>query len=101
MHIAHPLLTKFEREIELSPADRLSVNEVPFYVEAPRAGEGPSWAGDKPNRCFVVLEGLLCTSKTLWDGEVQITAFHIAGDMPDLQSLHLEVLDCDIRALTN
>ena len=101
MDIPHPLLAKLEREIVLTDADRLSVNEVPFYVEDFKTGEGPSWAGDRPKRSFVILEGLLSTSKTLRDGQVQITALHIPGDMPDLQSLHLEVLDCDIGALSN
>ena len=101
MHTAHPLVTKLGREIALTDAERLSFNEVPFYVETLKAGEGPSWAGDRPIRSFLVLEGLLSTSKTLRDGEVQTTAFHIPGDMPDLQSLHLEVLDSDIGALTN
>ncbi len=101
MRTAHPLMTKLERTIALTEAERLSFNEVPFQVETVLAGEGPSWAGDRPSRSFVILEGLLSTSKTLRDGEVQITAFHIPGDMPDLLSLHLEVLDRDIGALTN
>ena len=101
MHTAHPLVARLEREIVLTDADRLSVKEVPFYVEDFKAGEGPIWAGDRPTRSFLVLQGLLSTSKTLRDGGVQVTAFHIPGDMPDLQSLHLEVLDCDIGAVSN
>src|SRR3712207_6380632 len=69
MHTPHPLIAKLEREIVLTDADRRSVLEVPFYVETLKAGEGPSWAGDRPNRSFVVLEGLLSTSKTLRDGQ--------------------------------
>jgi CRP-like cAMP-binding protein len=94
-------MAKIERTITLTEAERLSFNEVPVSVETVLAGEGPCWAGDRPSRSFVILEGLLSTSKTLRDGEIQITAFHIAGDMPDLQSLHLDVLDSDIGALTN
>jgi CRP-like cAMP-binding protein len=94
-------MAKLERTIALTEAERLSFNEVPVHVETLLAGEGPSWAGDRPSRSFVILEGLLCTSKTLRDGDIQITAFHIPGDMPDLLSLHLEVLDSDISALTN
>ena len=101
MSTAHPLMARLEREIMLTEADRLSVNEIPFYLEDLKAGEGPSWAGDRPLRSFIVLKGLLSTSKTLRDGRMQITAFHIPGDMPDLQALHLEVLDSDIGALTN
>ena len=101
MSTPHPLLARLERQIVLTEADRLSVNEVPFYLEDLKAGEGPSWAGDRPLRSFIVLKGLLSTSKALPEGRVQITAFHIAGDMPDLQALHLDVLDSDIGALTN
>ncbi len=101
MRTPHPLIAKLERSITLSEAERQSFNEVPVSVETVLAGEGPSWAGDRPTRSFIILEGMLSTSKTLRDGEVQITAFHIPGDMPDLLSLHLEVLDRDIGALTN
>lgn len=101
MHSPHPLIAKLASSITLTSAERLSVNEVPFYVETCKAGEGPSWAGDKPTRSFVILNGMLSTSKTGRGGEVQITAFHIPGDMPDLQALHLDVLDSDIGALTN
>jgi CRP-like cAMP-binding protein len=101
MRIPHPLIAKLERTMTLTDAERLSFNEVPFSVETVLAGEGPSWAGDRPSRSFVILEGLLATSKTTRAGEVQITAFHVPGDMPDLLSLHLNVLDSDIGALTN
>jgi hypothetical protein len=33
MSPAHPLIAKLEREIVLTEADRLSVHEVPFYLE--------------------------------------------------------------------
>ena len=34
------------------------------------------------------------------EGKRQITAFHIPGDIPDLQSLHLEVLDTSLGTLS-
>jgi CRP-like cAMP-binding protein len=46
------------------------------------------------------LEGLASTSKIVSDGERQVVALHIAGDMPDLHSLHLERLDSDLRSVT-
>ncbi len=59
MHSPHPLIAKLGSSITLTDAERLSVNEVPFYVETCKAGEGPSWAGDKPTRSFIILEGML------------------------------------------
>ena len=43
---------------------------------------------------------MTCISKLAGRGVRQIMMFHIAGDMPDLHSLHLEVLDSDIWAVT-
>lgn len=100
MNTVQPLLAKFERSIVLTEAERSALSELPFVVSTLGAGDAPGWTGDRPSRSFVVLEGLLGTSKTLRDGEVQVTGFHIAGDMLGLQALHLEVLDSDISALT-
>jgi len=33
-------------------------------------------------------------------GKRQIMAFHIPGDMPDLQSLHLKTLDNSVATIT-
>jgi CRP-like cAMP-binding protein len=40
-----------------------------------------------------VLQGFTATYKMTGDGRRQIHAFHLAGDIPDLPSLHLRVLD--------
>ena len=56
--------------------------------------------GDRPTRSFVILSGFTCTYKVSQDGKRQIMTFGIAGDMPDLQSLHLSVLDSSIGSLS-
>jgi CRP-like cAMP-binding protein len=99
--IAHPLEQKFERTLGLTRAERAAVSAIPITLESHRAGEGVVWAGDRPSRSFLILSGLLATSKVAGNGNLQITCFHVPGDLPDLQSLHLGVLDSDIRALTD
>ena len=47
----------------------------------------------------LTLEGWLYRYKMLEDGKRQIFSFHIAGDMPDLQSLHLKTMDHSLAAL--
>jgi CRP-like cAMP-binding protein len=47
-----------------------------------------------------MLSGLSCTYNTTGDGKRQIHAFHIAGDIPDLQNLHLKVQDNSLGTLT-
>ncbi len=100
MHTPHPLLAKFARSVDLTDAEQAALSELPYTGERVLAGEGVAWAGDRPSRSALVLEGLLSTSKAVAEGEVQIMAFHIPGDMPDLNGLHLEVLDSDIGAIT-
>ncbi len=97
---AHPLLALCERSIVLTEAERSALGELPFLVDTLGTGDAPGWTGDRPSRSFIVIEGLLGTSKTLMEGAVQVTALHIAGDLLGLQGLHLEVLDSDIAALT-
>jgi CRP-like cAMP-binding protein len=101
MPTPHPLLARLARSLDLTQAERAALDHVPFTTERVIAGEGVAWAGDRPTRSFLILDGLLSTSKAVAGGAVQITAFHIPGDMPDLNSLHLEVLDSDIGAITN
>jgi CRP-like cAMP-binding protein len=52
--------------------------------------------GDRPSRCCLVLEGFACMFKVTADGNRQIMNFHIPGDIPDLQSLHVKVLDSSL-----
>jgi CRP-like cAMP-binding protein len=44
---------------------------------------------DRPSQCCAILEGFACRYKLLPGGRRQIVSFHIPGDTPDLQSLHL------------
>jgi CRP-like cAMP-binding protein len=46
------------------------------------------------------VEGWSYRCKLLAEGRRQIISFHVAGDMPDLQSLHLGTLDHSVAALT-
>src|SRR3954451_13241948 len=55
---------------------------------------------DRPSQCCLVLEGWLYRYKMLEDGKRQIFSFHIAGDIPDLQSLHLKTMDHSLSSVT-
>jgi CRP-like cAMP-binding protein len=47
-----------------------------------------------------VLEGWLCRYKLIENGARQIMSFHIPGDIPDLQSVHLQTMDHSLGTLT-
>jgi CRP-like cAMP-binding protein len=56
--------------------------------------------GERPTECCLILDGLAARYKLVLDGRRQILSLHFAGDMPDLHSLHLDVMDHGISALT-
>ena len=55
--------------------------------------------GDRPTNCCLVIEGFCVRSKLTAGGQRQILSIHIAGDIPDLQSLHLHRMDHDLVAV--
>lgn len=56
--------------------------------------------GDRVRTCSILLSGVVCRHKLAADGGRQIVAIRTAGDPLDLQSLHLDVADHNIQALT-
>jgi CRP-like cAMP-binding protein len=97
----HPLLTKLERVLTLTEAERDALGAVPFQQVDVPADHDIVHEGERPTRCFLILEGVTCTSQMVEGGRRQIDGFHIPEDMPDLHGLHLEVMDCDMWAVTN
>jgi CRP-like cAMP-binding protein len=95
-----PLIRKLETIFSLDENERAAVVNLPLQVMSLRADQDVVREGDRPTRCCALLEGFACTFKVTAEGKRQITAFHIPGDIPDLQSLHLEVLDSSLGTLT-
>ena len=94
------VLRKLESIITLSDVERAALMRLPLDVVGIRADQDVVREGDRPRRCFALLEGYGCSFKMTGEGKRQILAFHIAGDMPDLSSLHLEVLDNSVGTIT-
>lgn len=55
--------------------------------------------GDRPKFAVMVISGMLARYHTRPSGEHQYLSLHIAGDLPDLQSLFLGVMDHSLCAL--
>jgi CRP-like cAMP-binding protein len=96
----HPLIAKLDSIFTLTPEERQAILDMPVHVHELRARQDIVREGDRPSRSFVVLEGFTCMFKLTPKGERQIMAFHIPGDIPDLQSLHLKVLDNSVGTIT-
>jgi CRP-like cAMP-binding protein len=92
-HILSPLLRKLESVASLSAEERSAILDLPITVRQMRPDHDIVRERDRPSQCCLVLDGWLCRYKILETGTRQIFSFHIAGDVPDLQSLHLKVMD--------
>lgn len=95
-----PLIRRLQSTAKLSDAVIQAFTDMPATVRSFEPGQDILRDGDRPGHCAMVVEGWVCRLKLLPGGGRQIIAFHIAGDMPDLQSLHLGVMDHGICAVT-
>lgn len=91
---------KLESIAELTQEQRDALSGLGGTVRDLRRGENVVTEGEKPHACTLVLSGLLCRYKMVPDGKRQILAFHTPGDMPDLHSLFIEVMDHSLGAIT-
>ena len=96
----HPLVRKLESITDLSAEERQTLVDLPMRVQVIEADQDIVREGDRPSRCCLVLKGFACRYKITPSGKRQIMAFHIAGDIPDLHSLHLTVLDHSLGTVT-
>ena len=97
---AEPLIRKLRGGLQLSADERAGLESLPMRVEVIRADQDLVREGDRPSRCFALLEGCAISFKRTGAGKRQIMTFHISGDLPDLQSLHMKRLDNTIATIT-
>ena len=97
---ANALLIKLNSIYSLSDEDQAAVQQVPIQAVEFGADQDVVRTGDHPTRCCLVIRGFAAVYKLSGDGQRQISAFKIPGDVPDLHSLHLRELDSSIATLT-
>ncbi len=94
------LIRKLESIFTLTDDERQALRSLPMQIVAIKENQDIVSQGDSPSRSCLILSGFTCTYKMTGDGKRQIHNFHIPGDIPDLQSLHLKVLDNSLGTLT-
>ena len=55
--------------------------------------------GDRPSVVCLLLEGMACRYKLSADGRRHILSFHSPGDIPDIQSLFIDIMDHSLGVL--
>ncbi len=96
----NPMIRKLESIFTLTDDERQALETLPMQLVAIKADQDIVRAGDSPTRSCLVLSGFACTYKMTVQGKRQIVSFNLPGDIPDLQSLHLRVLDNGISTIS-
>jgi CRP-like cAMP-binding protein len=99
-HTTARLIRKLESVASLSDEQRQAIERLPLRTHTLAARQDIVRDGDKPSHCCLILDGWACRYKLLGDGRRQILSFHIPGDVPDLQSLHIHTMDHSLATVT-
>lgn len=94
------MIRKIESKFPLTAEEKRALQELPVQTQDVKTNQDIVQMGDQPSQCCLLLEGFSCVYKLTIEGKRQIMALHIPGDMPDLQSLHLKVIDINIASLS-
>jgi len=94
------VIRRLRNDTKLDDHDIDAIRALPIHVKPIPAHTSIVLEGDRPSHCCLIISGFSVRSKTTDQGKRQILSIHIPGDIPDLQSLHLQVMDHDIRTLS-
>ena len=94
------LVRKLESVVSLSEEVRQAILSLPARTRVLNDGQDIVREGDKPSQSCFILDGWAYRYKMLSEGRRQILSFHIPGDIPDLQSLHIHTMDHSLCTLT-
>ena len=99
--MANPWIMKMEQFTRFSTAEKQVLDRLLTERQAQHApGEDIIAEGDHMPDCHVVLTGLAYRYKMLPDGERQIMAFLVPGDLCDAEIFILKEMDHSVGALT-
>ena len=98
-HHTQALIRKLQSIAPLAPAEMAAILRLPLSVRTVAADQDIIREGDTPSECCLVVTGFACRYNVTAKGKRQILSFHMDGDIPDLQSLHLSVMDHSLATL--
>ena len=84
----------------LSSGDCDVLRQLPVTIRKFGADQDVVRQGDRPSHCCLVIAGTSAMYKITGPGRRQILNFYFPGDVPDLHSFHLKVMDAGIATLT-
>jgi len=100
MRATERLIKKLQITTALDADDIKAIEHLSMVTKELPAHTAIVREGERPQHSALVIDGFACSSKTTDTGKRQILSIHIPGDIPDLQSLHLHVMDHDVTTLS-
>src|ERR1044072_876300 len=100
MRATERLIKKLQLTTMLDAEDIKAVEQLPIIPRDLPPHTAIVREGERPQQSGLVIDGFACSSKTTDAGKGQILSIYIPGDIPDLQSLHLHVMDHDVTTLS-
>lgn len=98
----HDLVIRRLKSIHpLSRDEVRALEELPIQIMSLESDRDIVRMGDRPSQCCVVIEGFTCIYKLTSEGGRQIMAIHVPGDIPDIQSLHLGLMDFGLASVSS
>jgi CRP-like cAMP-binding protein len=98
---AHNLMIrKLESIFRLSAEERHALQTLPVQLVDVPVDQDIVRIGDRPTQACLLVAGYIFGYKLTDQGKRQIVGVHVPGDIPDLQSLHLDVLDLSIATFS-
>lgn len=94
------LVRRLRTTSAVTDEDIKAVQALPITVRDYPAERNIVSDGQKATECCLIIRGFCARSKTTSEGRRQILSIHIPGEIPDLMSLHLHVMDHDLSTLT-
>ncbi len=98
-HHTAALIRKLESIASLMPDEKAALLRLPLRLKTVATHQDIIRAGDTPSESCLIVNGFACRYILTAEGKRQILSFHISGDIPDLQSLHIDVMDHSLATL--
>lgn len=99
-HDHYRLIRKLETASKLTADEKAAICRLPLISRAFEKGSDIVRQGDSPQHACLIAEGVVCRYRIISQGRRQILSIHVPGDLPDLQSLFLDVMDHGLAPLT-
>jgi CRP-like cAMP-binding protein len=90
---------KLKEHSQLDAGDLAALRTLTSLSQSLAPNEDFIRQGDKPEASAVVMRGMVARYHMLRGGKRQYLSFHIAGDMPDAQTLFIERMDHAVCAI--